>query len=68
MGIVEEYFFRPDGAFIHIVLSPGAYAPGYAFLRPFGPDKMFTYGLRCGLTLCRPVGLNSKRGEFLLRY
>jgi hypothetical protein len=42
-GRVEEgmvmFFFRPFGAEKMRILFPGAYAPGYALFRPFGPDK-----------------------------
>jgi len=31
--------FAPLGLFIFIALFPGAYAPGYALFRPFGPNK-----------------------------
>jgi hypothetical protein len=33
-------FFRPFRAFKLVVATlPGAYAPGYALFRPFGPNK-----------------------------
>jgi len=34
----DSFSFAPLGLFIFIALFPGAYAPGYALLRPFGPN------------------------------